>query len=158
MALIDALYNSITALSGKATKGMDALLKKPYPSGLARPYRVGGIIDRTKLQVERHDPVITVYTDFPSYAYYVEHGRGPGGKPPVSPLIEWCKQHSIPEDAAWGIRNKIAKEGTKGKNFATPLRRMVEMVVKTCSQVGASVVEDEVYSGVKTLEDINVQL
>ena len=158
MALIDALYKSITALSGKATKGMDSLLKKPYPTGLARPYRVGGIIDKTKLQVERHDPIITIYTDFPSYAYYVKHGRGAGNKPPVTNIIEWCRQHSIPEKAAWGIRHKIGERGTKGKDFTTPLLRMVEMVSKTCSQTGAKIIEDEIYSGVRTLENISAEL
>lgn len=162
MALQDALYNTILKLTGKASVGMESILKKT----LTPPPSPEGIMSKLKMKVDRHDPIITIETQFPEYAYYTEHGRGEGKMPPYEPIRDWVERHwsvigrgdSNIESVTYLIRRKIGREGTQGKGFALPLNRMIEMITKTASQVGATVVEDELYSGVKTLKDMNVKL
>ena len=56
------------------------------------------------------------------YLEYVEYGRRPGKMPPVSKILEWVKVRNImpeprngklptPENLAWAISKKIARDG-----------------------------------------------
>lgn len=48
-----------------------------------------------------------------SYAYYLVNGRKPGTPPPISPLKEWARAKGLPEGVAYGVQQKITKEGTE---------------------------------------------
>lgn len=60
----------------------------------------------------------TGYIKGKDYTYYLVNGRGPGNRPPVTPLISWVAQKLGKTGAegkgiAFAIANKIAKEGTE---------------------------------------------
>ena len=155
MINIKVLEKSIKALADKATIGMTSLLSK----SLSRPINSDGIINHLKLDVKRvGDSVITVETQFPKYAYFVEHGRGPGKMPPEKPIKDWVKRHNISEDAVFPIRRKIGKEGTKAQPFTEPLRRMIEMITKTCLSFGAKYVKEDISNDLSNLTELNVNL
>jgi len=46
------------------------------------------------------------------YASYADKGRRPGRMPPVDAIKAWCRVKGIPENAAYPIALKIAREGT----------------------------------------------
>lgn len=158
MALIDKLYNTCVALSQKATKGMNALLRK----SLIPPINPSGIISQTDIDVEKRGAVITIETHFPNYAYFVENGRKPGKMPPVEPIREWCELHHLPEGTEWGLRRKIGAKGTKGHHFLTPLNRMLELLQKTLKTESITEFKSEykglVYEGTETLRDMTLKL
>ena len=49
-----------------------------------------------------------------------EFGRRAGKFPPVDEIRAWAKRKGIPEDAAFLIARKIAREGTKAQPFLFP--------------------------------------
>lgn len=53
-----------------------------------------------------------------SYAYYVEHGRSAGKRPPTEEILEWMTAKGIEADAraAYLIARKIGKDGIAGKH------------------------------------------
>lgn len=150
----DALEKSIRALADKASLGMQSLLSK----SLFPPIDPNGIIGHTDLKVTRTGNIITVETQFPPYAYFVQNGRRAGKMPPDQPIRDWVKKHNISEDAVFPIRRKIGKEGTKPKPFIEPLRRMIEMVTKTCLQWGANFVKEDISNDLSNLTDIEVTM
>lgn len=158
MALIDKLYKSCVALSLKATKGMNALLRK----SLIPPINPTGIISQTDIDVEKKGDVITIESHFPNYTYFVENGRKPGKMPPVEPIREWCELHHLPEGVEWGLRRKIGERGTKGHHFLEPLHRMLEMLQKTLKTESVKEFKTEyrgiVYEGTETLRSMDLKL
>lgn len=158
MTLIEKLYNSCKALSLKATKGMNAILRK----SLIPPINPSGIISQTDIDVEKRGDVITIQTNFPDYAYFVENGRKPGKMPPVEPIREWCELHHLPEGVEWGLRRKIGAKGTKGHHFLEPLHRMLEMLQKTLKTESVTEFKSEykgiLYDGTETLRDMTLKL
>lgn len=44
---------------------------------------------------------------------WVFTGRGPGGFPPISRIIDWLNARGLPRSMAWVVARKIAEEGTK---------------------------------------------
>jgi hypothetical protein len=60
----------------------------------------------------------TVGTDL-EYAPSIEHGSRPHF-PPIEPIREWCRRHRIPEEMAYPIALKIARNGTPAKPFLFP--------------------------------------
>lgn len=66
---------------------------------------------------------ITVH--LPSYAQYIEYGRGPGRFPPIEAIQNWMTaKHIVPREdrtvpqVSYLIARKIAREGTQGKHAA----------------------------------------
>lgn len=53
----------------------------------------------------------------PEYGVFVDSGRGPGKRPPISELEHWAAARGIPEKALFPIAKKIGEEGTKPKPF-----------------------------------------
>ena len=152
--LTDKLETTIRALANKATQSMTGILSR----SLTKPIDSGGIINRLGITVTRQGDLITAETDFPSYAYWVDKGRGKGKMPPEQPIKDWVKKHNIAESAVFPIRRKIGREGTQATNFTTPLLRMVEMIRKTVSVEAVTMVQNSVYQEAKTLGDISVKL
>lgn len=61
----------------------------------------------------------------PSYAQYIEYGRGPGRFPPIQAIENWITvKHIVPrtdysvKQVSYLIARKIAREGTEGKHAA----------------------------------------
>jgi hypothetical protein len=44
---------------------------------------------------------------------FVFKGRGPGGFPPISNIIDWCNARGLPRSVAWAVARSIAENGTK---------------------------------------------
>jgi hypothetical protein len=144
---IRALRNTITALCKKATEGMRRLLTK----SLIPPANPSGILSRLNLKQTWTSTSVTIETDFPDYAYYVEHGRRPGKMPPVKNLVEWCKRHGM-SGAEFAIAKNIAKRGTKPHHFLTPLDRMVEMLSKTLKVEVSKEIDKEIKADLNKLQ------
>lgn len=156
--LIDKLYHSCSELSMKATKGMNSILRKT----LIPPINPTGIISQTGIDVEKKGSVITIQTHFPDYTWFVENGRKKGNPPPVEPIREWCRLHSLPEGTEWAMRRKIGERGTKGKHFMEPLRRMLEMIQKTLRTISVTEFKAEyrgiIYDGTEVMRDMTITL
>jgi HK97 gp10 family phage protein len=54
-----------------------------------------------------------------NYAPFVEFGTRPHF-PPLEPIREWCRRHSIPEEAAYAIALKISRTGQPARPFLFP--------------------------------------
>lgn len=121
-----ALYNTCVNLARKATIGMDTILKRT----LIPPINGSGIISKTNLTVTATPTGVTIESHFPDYAYFVEHGRRAGKQPPIRSLTAWCRLHGM-AGREFALAKSIAKHGTRGKHFLTPLDRMVEMLRRT---------------------------
>lgn len=68
---------------------------------------------------------LEVSLHLPSYAQYIEYGRGPGRFPPIEAIQNWMTvKHIVPRNDAtvpqvsYLIARKIAREGTQGKHAA----------------------------------------
>lgn len=61
-----------------------------------------------------------IILDAPEYTRFMLFGRGPGKMPPIEPIAGWCAKMGI-DVSPWAIAKSIAKKGTKGNNFLTPL-------------------------------------
>lgn len=48
-----------------------------------------------------------------SWIQWVFTGRGPGGFPPLSAIIDWLNAKGLPRAMAWNVAKKIAMEGTE---------------------------------------------
>jgi hypothetical protein len=54
------------------------------------------------------------------YGPATEFGRKPGSFPPLDAIKEWAKRKGIPEEAAYPIALKIAREGIEEAPFLVP--------------------------------------
>lgn len=160
MALKDAILNSVTLLTQKATAGMVSIMNKSFAS----PINPNGIISRTGFKITENQNIITVETQFPDYAYWANNGRGTGKMPPTAPILDWVKKHNISEDAVFPIRRKMAEEGSKRRrennpvNFTTPLDRMLEMMNKTLNVLSVEYITNDLYPWAKALEKENLEI
>lgn len=170
-SLLDKLYNSCLSLSRKATQGMRTILKRK----LIPPTNPRGILSRLELKSKKDktNQVITLETDFPPYTPYVDEGRKRGKMPPydkTSSLYEWCRRHTYSkngktyttEQSAFLVARKIAKKGTEGKHFLTPINRMVGMLSKAVSTTAKVSVQsqykDVFYTNMLTIKEIKFDL
>ena len=56
----------------------------------------------------------------PEYSRFMLYGRGPGKMPPIEPIAGWCAKYGI-AISPWAVAMHIAKAGTKGNDFLTPV-------------------------------------
>lgn len=121
-----ALINTCQRLAQKATLGMNTILKRT----LIPPINATGVISQTGITVTPTPTGVIVQSHLPSYAIFTDRGRRAGKRPPVSSLTAWCRRHGM-AGKEYALATSIAKHGTVGNHFTTPLRRMVEMLRKT---------------------------
>lgn len=75
------------------------------------------------------------FGDPTNYGYFVEHGRGAGGAPPASVMLQWARRKlglsgAAASRAAFAIGKKIAQEGTQPHPFLSPAgKRMHKQVI-----------------------------
>lgn len=60
------------------------------------------------------------------YAYFVEHGRGPGLPPPAEKMKAWGARKGLSYEHTMAIRAKIAAKGTKPKPFMNRAEREIQ--------------------------------
>ena len=70
------------------------------------------------LDISSKTPSVILHT--PAYTHFMLYGRGPGKMPPLEPIESWMKAKGL-EGSAWAIRAHIAKFGTTGNDFLTPV-------------------------------------
>ena len=68
-------------------------------------------------------PSVILHT--PAYTNFMLFGRGPGRMPPLEPIESWMEEKGL-EGSAWAIRAHIAKFGTTGNDFLTPVLGQVK--------------------------------
>ena len=149
-----AILNTCQQLAKKATEGMRRLLAK----SLYAPINQNGIYNKTNLDVVGNGKQITITSNFPDYAYWVEHGRRPGKQPPAANLKDWCQRHlrGYKPGMEFAVARHIGKYGTKGKHFMTPLNRMVEMLRKAIPATVRVDIQNTIYTHAKTLEELKI--
>lgn len=76
----------------------------------------GGSFENSKL-VPTEEAIVL---EAPKYARFMLWGRGPGKMPPIEPIAGWCSKVGI-EVSPWAVAMHIAKHGTKGNDFLTPI-------------------------------------
>lgn len=64
----------------------------------------------------------------PSYARFMLYGRGPGKMPPVEAIAGWTRKYGI-EISPWAVAKHIAKHGTKGNDFLSPVMPAVNAYI-----------------------------
>lgn len=121
-----ALINTCQRLAQKATLGMNTILRRT----LIPPINSTGVISKTGITVTPTPTGVIVESHLPSYAIFTDRGRRAGKRPPVKSLTDWCRRHGM-AGKEYAVATNIAKHGTVGKHFTTPLQRMVEMLRKT---------------------------
>lgn len=158
--IYDALLNTCQQLAKKAAEGMKRILSKT----LYKPINKAGIYSKTDLDVNGDGKVITIKTHLPNYAYWVEHGRRPGRAPNPANLKDWCLRHmKHPSEAgaksfSYALAKKIAKRGTEGKHFLTPIDRMLEMLRRVVPTTATKEIQHTIYTHAKTLEEIEINI
>ena len=147
----NALYKTCTSLAQKASEGM----RRRLSGQLIPPISSSGILSKLDLKISQSGSIITIETQFPDYAGYIEYGRRPGKQPPVSSLVEWCRQHSM-EGKEYVLARKIGREGIKPRPFTEPLQRMIHLLQPTIKEVETKEITKEIMNDVK--KQINIEL
>ena len=85
------------------------------------------------MDISSSTPATILHT--PAYTNFMLFGRGPGKMPPLEPIESWMKAKGL-EGSAWAIRAHIAKFGTPGNDFLTPVlgqvkENLVQKIQKT---------------------------
>ncbi|MEE9446247.1 MAG: hypothetical protein V3V19_11350 [Cocleimonas sp.] len=72
--------------------------------------------------------------DTDDYVLPVEFGTEPGHRPPIAPLIAWCRRVGIPkpDKVAWAIAKNIEKNGLRARPF---MRNAVESTKKEAQRI-----------------------
>lgn len=72
------------------------------------------------------NPAVILHT--PAYTHFMLYGRKPGKMPPLEPIESWMKAKGL-EGSTWAIRAHIAKFGTTGNDFLTPVLGQVKETI-----------------------------
>ena len=148
-----ALQKTITAICKRVSRSMENLLKR----SLIRPTNPTGILSRLTFKQTYTSSNVLIESQLPDYAYWVEHGRGPGKQPPIKNLVAWCIRHSM-KGAEWALAKKIARDGTKPHPFLTPLQNMTTMLKQALPKIVVKETTNTIYTYVKDLKDINIKI
>lgn len=92
------------------------------------------------LDLSSNNPSVILHT--PVYTNFMLYGRGPGKMPPLEPIKSWMEEKGL-EGSSWAIRAHIAKFGTPGNDFLTPVlgqvkENLVQKIQKTvCNAISS---------------------
>ena len=75
------------------------------------------------MDISSNSPSVILHT--PAYTNFMLYGRKPGRMPPLTPIKSWMEEKGL-EGSAWAIRAHIAKFGTTGNDFLTPVLGQVK--------------------------------
>lgn len=149
----NALYKTCLALAQKATEGMKRILS----GKLIPPINTSGLISKLGLKVTENTSSITIETQFPPEAKWVEWGRRPGKRPPASALVDWCKRHGM-AGAEFALAKRIGERGIAPRPFTEPLQRMIHLLGPVVKEVETKEITNELLKNIDTNKEINIQL
>lgn len=102
-----------------------------------------GALTRSGERIVREKTVVIGFggPESKDYVLAVEFGSDPGHRPPIAPLIAWCRRVGIPkpEKVAWAIAKKIEQTGLRSRPF---LRNAVESAIKEAPRIWKQVLKD----------------
>ena len=78
------------------------------------------------LDTSTKTPSVILHT--PVYTNFMLYGRKPGRMPPLEPIKSWMEEKGL-EGSAWAIRAHIAKFGTTGNDFLSPVLGQVKETI-----------------------------
>lgn len=78
------------------------------------------------MDISSKSPAVILHT--PAYTQFMLYGRGPGKMPPLEPIKSWMEEKGL-TGSAWAIRAHIAKFGTTGNDFLTPVLGQVKETI-----------------------------
>lgn len=80
----------------------------------------GGGFEDAHFEADNGSGKTAIVLKAPEYTRFMLYGRGPGKMPPVQAISGWCSKYGI-EVSPWAVAMHIAKYGTKGNDFLTPI-------------------------------------
>ena len=75
------------------------------------------------MDTSSNNPAVILHT--PAYTNFMLYGRKPGKMPPLEPIKSWMEAKGL-TGSSWAIRAHIAKFGTTGNDFLTPVLGQVK--------------------------------
>ena len=75
------------------------------------------------MDLSSKNPSVILHT--PAYTQFMLYGRKPGRMPPLEPIESWMEAKGL-EGSSFAIRQHIAKFGTTGNDFLTPVLGQVK--------------------------------
>lgn len=132
------------ALEGLYSVGMNVLADSQANISKNRSIATSKLINSGSVKRQPDNSVDVIYDA--DYAYWVEHGRKSGRKPPFKMILEWVRKRGIADAApavrgrrrrgvgfedrarsiAYAIATSIGKNGTKARPFLYPAFRKNE--------------------------------
>lgn len=118
--VIDRMLKDAPVVAGNAVNEYALLVQSQAKRNLTDLPAVDSGRLRNSIRIESFADGLArgVGTDL-DYAKPVEMGSRPHF-PPLEPIRQWCRRHSIPESAAYAIALKIAKNGQAPKPYLFP--------------------------------------
>lgn len=103
---------------------------KPMIDRISQEYARQGYIGRFPSTLRTTVTGTTIQFWSARYGWFMLHGRGAGKQPPIDAIRDWISRYNIPRNE-WAVARKIAREGTKGNNFLSPIvPELIDMVSK----------------------------
>lgn len=103
---------------------------KPLIDRISQEYARQGYIGRFPSTLRTTVTGTTIQFWSARYGWFMLHGRGPGKQPPIAAIRDWIDRYNIPRNE-WAVAKKIAREGTTGNNFLSPIvPELIDMISK----------------------------
>ena len=103
---------------------------KPMIDRISQEYNAQGYIGRFPSTLRTTITNTTIQFWSAQYGWFMLHGRDAGKMPPIAAIRDWIDRYNIPRNE-WAVAKKIARDGTTGNNFLSPIvPELVDMIGK----------------------------
>ena len=103
---------------------------KPMIDRISQEYNAQGYIGRFPSTLRTTITNTTIQFWSAQYGWFMLHGRDAGKMPPIAAIRDWIDRYNIPRNE-WAVAKKIARYGTTGNNFLSPIvPELVDMIGK----------------------------
>ena len=103
---------------------------KPMIDRISQEYNAQGYIGRFLSTLRTTITNTTIQFWSAQYGWFMLHGRDAGKMPPIAAIRDWIDRYNIPRNE-WAVAKKIARDGTTGNNFLSPIvPELVDMIGK----------------------------
>ena len=103
---------------------------KPMIDRISQEYNAQGYIGRFPSTLRTTITNTTIQFWAAQYGWFMLHGRDAGKMPPIAAIRDWIDRYNIPRNE-WAVAKKIARDGTTGNNFLSPIvPELVDMIGK----------------------------